>query len=172
VQASCRYHAIGSQGSARIPEADGIMTEASARSPSAQPALTTAAQIMRPALTTVDPNDHVAAAAYLMRHAGTTALVVVDPEQVKRPVGLITEADVVQAVADGQDVNHVRIRELMTSSPTVVSASTSVSDAARVMLAGHFRHLPVVDDGGLAGMLDIADVCRVLLDPPAEGPAG
>jgi CBS domain-containing protein len=148
------------------------MTEASARSSSPQSALTTVAQIMRPALTTVDPYDHVAAAAYLMRHAGTTALVVVDPEQVKKPVGLITEADVVHAVADGKDVNHVRIRELMTTSPTVVSAATTVGDAARVMLAGHFRHLPVVDDGGLTGMLDIADVCRVLLGPPPEQPAG
>jgi CBS domain-containing protein len=35
------------------------------------------------------------------------------------------------------------------------------------MLAGHFRHLPVVDDGGLIGIVDIAAVSRALLDPPS-----
>jgi CBS domain-containing protein len=36
------------------------------------------------------------------------------------------------------------------------------------MLAGHFRHLPVVNDGRLIGIVDIRDVCRALLDPPLE----
>ncbi len=144
------------------------MTEASAQQPSAQPpARATAADVMRPALTTVEPDDHVAAAAYLMRHAGATALVVVDDEQAKRPVGLITEADIVQAVAEGKDVNVVRIRDLMTPRLTVINTTTSVRDAARSMLTGHFRHLPVVGDAGLMGIVDIGDVCRALLDPPA-----
>ena len=122
---------------------------------------------MRPALTTVKPDDHVAAAAYLMRHAGATALVVVDGEQTRRPVGLITEADIVRAVADGKDLNHVRIHDLMTAHPTVISATTPIRDAATSMMTGHFRHLPVVDDAGLIGMVDIGDVAGALLDPPA-----
>ena len=52
-----------------------------------------------------------------------------------------------------------RIRDLMTMSPTVINARTTIPDAARSMMAGHFRHLPVVD---------IADVCRALLDPPTK----
>jgi CBS domain-containing protein len=140
------------------------MTGASAQRPHAPP---TAADVMRPALSTVKPDDHVAAAAYLMKHAGATALVVVDDEQARRPRGLITEADIVRAVADGTDLNQVRIRDLMTTDPTVITAATSVRDAAESMLAGHFRHLPVVDDGGLIGIVDIADVSRALLDPPS-----
>jgi CBS domain-containing protein len=128
----------------------------------------TAADIMQPAVTTVRPDDHVAAAAYLMKHAGATALVVVDDEQAKRPVGLITEADVVDAVADGKDVNVVRIHDLMTTHPTVIEATTAIRAAARSMMAGHFRHLPVVADGSLIGMVDISDVCGALLDPPAR----
>jgi CBS domain-containing protein len=146
------------------------MTESSAgqgRSLQQPPALATAADVMRPALTTVEPGAHLAAAAYLMKHAGASALVVVDDEQDKRPVGLITEADIVQAVADGKDMNDVRIQDLMTTRPTVISATTSIRDAARSMITGHFRHLPVVGDAGLIGMVDIADVCGALLDPPA-----
>ena len=46
----------------------------------------TAADVMRPPLTTVEQQAHVAAAAYLMKHAGTTALMVVDP-QTGQPAG-------------------------------------------------------------------------------------
>ena len=54
-----------------------------------------------------------------MKRAGATAVVVLDDDHARRPIGVITEADVVQAVADGKDVNDVRIRHLMTNSPTV-----------------------------------------------------
>jgi CBS domain-containing protein len=71
------------------------MTEAFAQKPSVHRpphAPATAADIMRPAPATIGPRDHVAAAAYLMKHAGVTALVVVDDNQAKQPVGIITEA--------------------------------------------------------------------------------
>jgi CBS domain-containing protein len=128
----------------------------------------TAADIMRPPLTTVEQADHVAAAAYLMKRAGTTALMVLDA-RTGQPVGIITEADIAHAVADGKDVNSTRIHALMTARPTVINTTTSVRDAARVMTSGHFRHLPVVGDEGLAGIVDITDVCRALLDPTFPG---
>jgi CBS domain-containing protein len=123
----------------------------------------TAADVMRPPLTTVEQQAHVAAAAYLMKHAGTAALTVVDP-QTGQPTGIITEADITHAVADGKDVNSTRIYELTTARPTVITTSTSVRDAARLMTRGHFRHLPVIGDDGLAGIIDITDVCRALLE--------
>jgi CBS domain-containing protein len=146
------------------------MTEASAQKPSVQLHVpVTAGDVMRPALTTVEPNDHMAAAAYLMRHAGATALIVVDDEETKRPMGLVTDTDIVEAVADGKDLNEVRIHDLMTMSPKVIKASTSIPDAARIMLSGRFRHLPVVDDdGGMVGLVDIGDVCGALLTAEEE----
>jgi CBS domain-containing protein len=142
------------------------MAADSAHEPSERPqrGLVTVADVMQPPLTTVDQNDHVAAAAYLMKHAGATALVVLDG-QTNRPVGIITEADIVHTVADGKDPNEVRIVDLMTTSMTVIDQTTSVRDAAETMVAGHFRHLPVVDSGGLTGIVDISDVCRALLEP-------
>ena len=105
----------------------------------------------------------MAAAAYLMRHAGATALVVLDGQS-NRPLGIITEADIVHTVADGRDVNEVRIRDVMTTGPTMVTADTGIPEAAKTMTTGHFRHLPVVGDGGLTGIVDIRDVCQALLD--------
>ena len=131
----------------------------------------TAADVMRPALTTVEPQAHVAAAAYLMKHAGATALMVLDA-QTDQPAGIITEADVNRAVAVGKDVNSARIYELMTTRPAVITTTTSVRDAARVMTSSHFRHLPVVGDAGLVGIVDITDVCRVLLETDLSRPAG
>lgn len=135
----------------------------------------TVADIMRPPVTTPRQNDHGAAAAYLMRHADTSALLVLDAHT-DRPIGIITEADITRAVADVKDLNEVRIRQLMTTGPAVIGPATSIREAAQTMTNGRFRHLPVVGDAGLVGMVDIIDVCRALLDrapplPPAADPA-
>ena len=139
-----------------------IMTSVSAKKSSfrSRAAAATVADVMRPPRTTVEPHDHVAAAAYLMKHAGTTAVTVEDA-QTGQPVGIITKADVAHAIADGKDVNDVRVEAVMTTRPAII-ATTSVRDAATIMTAGHFRHLPVAGDAGLLGVVDITDVCRAL----------
>jgi CBS domain-containing protein len=138
------------------------MMGASRQEPSSSPltAPDTVGDVMRPALTTVERDAHLAAAAYLMKHAGASALVILDDEQAKQPIGLITEADIVRAVADGKDVNDVRIGDLMTRDLTFCTAATSLRDAAQSMIARRFRHLPVLDHGDLVGMVDIGDVSR------------
>ena len=139
-----------------------IMTGVSAQKSSFHPraAAATVTDVMRPPLTTVNQHDHVAAAAYLMKHAGTTALMVVNA-QTGQPAGIITEADVAHAIADGKDVNDVWVDAVMTTRPAL-STTTSIRDAAKIMTARHFRHLPVAGDAGLLGVIDITDVCRAL----------
>ena len=141
-----------------------IMTGVSAQKPSFHPraAAATVADLMRPPLTTVSQHDHVAAAAYLMKHAGTTALMVVDA-QTGQPAGITTEADVAHAIADGKDVNDLWPDAVMTTRPAVTT-TTSIRDAATIMTARHLRHLPVAGDAGLLGVVDIIDVCRALIN--------
>ena len=127
------------------------------------PPAATVSDVMRPPVTTVEQEDHVAAAAYLMKHAGASALMVLDIKN-DQPIGIITEADIAHAVADKKDLDSIRIRDLMTTPPTVITATTSVRDAADIMVRGRFRHLPVVGDAGLIGMVDVVDVCRALID--------
>ena len=117
---------------------------------------------MRPPLTTVGQHDHVAAAAYLMKHAGTTALIVADA-QTGQPAGIITETDVAHAIADGKDVNDIWAGAVMTTRPAITT-TTSIRDAAKIMTARHLRHLPVTGDAGLLGVVDIIDVCQALIN--------
>ena len=131
--------------------------------------LATVADVMQPPVTTVEQTAHLGAAAYLMKRANATALIVTRV-QGGPPVGIITDADVSRTVADGKNPNDVRIYELMTANPTVVNTTTSVRDAAKVMTSRRFRHLPVVGDAGLVGIVDIIDVCRVLLETDVSGP--
>jgi len=131
-----------------------------------QAAGATVADVMRTPRTTVQRSDHLAAAAYLMKHAGTTALMVVDA-QAGHPIGIITEADVAHAIADGKDVNDVWVDAVMTIRPAV-TATTTIRDTATIMTTRHFRHLPVAGDTGLLGVADITDVCRALLGAEQE----
>src|SRR5215475_13280029 len=151
----------------RRPKMEQIMTGVPAQEAQKPPsppraAVATVTDIIRPPLTTVSQHDHVAAAAYLMKHAGTTALIVANA-QTGQPVGIITEGDVAHAIADGKDVNDVWVGAVMTTRPALIT-TTSIRDAARIMTARHFRHLPVAGDAGLLGVVDISDVCRVLIN--------
>ena len=141
-----------------------VMTSVSAQKPSfqSQAAPATAADVMQPALTTVNQHDHIAAAAYLMKHAGTTSLMVMDT-QTDQPTGIITEADIIHAIADGKDINDTWVDAVMTTRPAVIT-TTSIRDTAKIMTATHFRHLPVASNAGLLGVVDIIDVCRALIN--------
>ena len=140
------------------------MTQTATHQPAQRPTdLATVADVMRPPLTTADTNDHAAAAAYLMKHANATALTILDT-QTGRPTGILTKADIADAVADGKDLNDLRIGELMTPRPAVINPATSIRDAAQIMTRGHFEHLPVCGDSGLTGIIDITDICRALID--------
>ena len=79
------------------------------------------------------------------------------------PIAVITDADISQAVADGRDLNETRINQLHLSRPAVVQPGTSVAEAAERMLELSLNHLPVLDDGRLVGLIDMAAVCRGLL---------
>jgi CBS domain-containing protein len=128
------------------------MTDVSARESSFHPraAAATVADLMRSPLTTVQQHDHAAAAAYLMKHAGTTALMVVDA-QIGQPAGIITEADIARAIADRKDLNDVWVDAVTTARPAVIT-TTSIHDAAKITTTRHLRHLPVAGDAGLAGL--------------------
>lgn len=141
-----------------------IMTAASTQAPPshARVAAASVADLMRLPLATVSQHDHAAAATYLMKHAGATALMVTDA-RTSHPAGIITGADVARAIADGKDVNDVRVHAVMTTRP-VITTTTSIRDAAETMTTRHFRHLPVTDNSGLLGVIDLTDVCQALID--------
>jgi CBS domain-containing protein len=119
--------------------------------------------LMRPPVVSVERDAHLAAAAYLMKKAGDTALVVVDDEADLRPVAVITDSDIAAAVADGKDPNELRISDLPARQPITVPPEQTAASAATLMVSSRIRHLPVVESGRLVGMVDIVDACRGLM---------
>ncbi len=125
---------------------------------------TTVETLMRPPTTTVETGAHLAAAAYLMKHARDTALIVTANDDLRKPIGVITEADISHAVADGRDLAETRISQVLSREVITVDVDTPVHEAARLMIASGIRHLPVVRQGTLVGVVDVVDLGRAMLD--------
>jgi CBS domain-containing protein len=123
----------------------------------------TVGPLMRSPATTVEADAHVASAAYLMKHSGAGALVVTADDLGVMPIGILTDAEVTQAVADGRSPEDTRINQLRLPRPVPVHPGTTITEAAEQMLGMSLHHLPVVDDGRLVGIVGVAEVCRALL---------
>jgi len=77
--------------------------------------------------------------------------------------GILTERDVLRAVADGID-DATLVRDRMTANPETLDADDTTEHAAVLMIHGGFRHLPVVEQGEVVGVLSIRDLMRVVLE--------
>jgi CBS domain-containing protein len=78
--------------------------------------------------------------------------------------GIISERDVVTHVANGADPAHLTAGEVMSSDLITVGPEDTVLDVAKVMREAQVRHLPVVSDGLIAGIVSIRDLFDVLID--------
>jgi CBS domain-containing protein len=85
--------------------------------------------------------------------------------------GIVSERDVVAHVAAGADPAHLTAGEVMSSDLITIGPDDTVLSAARTMREAQVRHLPVVEDGMIAGIVSIRDLFEVLLDGAAEEPA-
>lgn len=121
----------------------------------------TVADVMRPAVTTVETDGHLAAAAYLMNHADQSALVVVD--HADRPVAMITEGDLLRAVAHGAETGRDRIDDWMNRDPPTIGPDVAASVAAQIMVEMANRHMPVVSDDRLVGVVALSDLVDALV---------
>jgi CBS domain-containing protein len=75
-----------------------------------------------------------------------------------RLAGIITERDLVRAMVERADLDNTTAADFMTSEPAYVEPETDAADAARLMLDLGVRHLPVITDHQLIGMVSIRDV--------------
>lgn len=111
------------------------------------------------------PSTDLREAARLMREHHVGSLVVIDhPEGSSRPVGVVTDRDiVVAAVAQGVDPQTLRVAEVMNPELKVLDEECGVFEAAETMAATGARRLPVVTrDGSLLGIVSLDDLLRVL----------
>jgi CBS domain-containing protein len=115
------------------------------------------AELMTTDVVTVAPEDTLGEAAAKMTEKGIGAVVVSD---FGRMIGILSERDIMRAVADRIHSSEARVREWMTADPITATTETSVEEAGRTMLENGFRHLPVVDGERAIGMISIRDVAQ------------
>jgi CBS domain-containing protein len=116
-------------------------------------------EIMTNAAVLDHADDTLAEAARKMWKQQTGSLLVTEGDDL---VGIITERDVLKAVATGAKLEEARIAEVMTKDVVTVGPGTSLREAAKIMADRWIRHLPVVDGGKLVGVLSQRDLAGVL----------
>lgn len=110
----------------------------------------------------LDQGATVGEACRRMHEAGAGSVVVVDER--RRPVGIFTGRDAARALARRDDAAAARLADVMTRDPVCVTPATLAIDALRAMSEGGFRHLPVVSNNELVGVVSRNDFTGVEID--------
>ena len=104
--------------------------------------------MLRPAAT-------VKHACQCMRERRVGAVLVTDAEN--RLLGIFTGRDAVRVLAEGRDAAHTRLADVMTADPNTMPPGKTAIEALRLMQDGGFRHVPVVDNGKVVGVVSKGD---------------
>ncbi len=120
--------------------------------------MTTVGDLMSTELVSIDAHDTLAAAAGVMSARRVGSVLILDQD---RLAGILTERDIVRAVSQDSSAPQDQVAHWMTRSPACVEPGMSWEAALARMQGGHFRHLPVISDGKLVGMLSMRDLVRM-----------
>lgn len=104
------------------------------------------------------PDVSLTEVAATMIAEGVGSMAVIDGE---RLVGIVTDRDIVAAVAD-YDVDELAAGDVMTEGPDTIEVDVDVEEATEWLNATGYRHLPVTDGGHLVGIISIKDVLWAL----------
>ena len=122
--------------------------------------MTTVAEIMTREVLSVDPAVLLVEAAERMHERHVGAALVLEGEQL---LGILTERDLLRAVAS-RTIEGETVADWMTHRPETIEPSDTTGHAATLMIHGGFRHLPVLEDGRVVGVISIRDLMRITLD--------
>jgi CBS domain-containing protein len=110
---------------------------------------------------TVDPDTSVREAIEKMEDISAGTVVVMEGDAV---VGIVSERDVIRKVIlQGQKIDKVKVREIMSTDLTTITPETLLDDCMQLITEKHIRHLPVLCNGSLCGIVSIGDVVKYLI---------
>jgi len=118
----------------------------------------TVRDLMSRTLSAVEPRSTLYQAAAQMRRLQVSSLVVLDGEEA---AGIVTERDLVRALADGRAPGETHVSEYMTQSPISVELDGRAAEAAALMEKHQVRHLLVTEHGRVAGCISVRDLLRL-----------
>ncbi len=127
----------------------------------------TVGEIMSQPVVTALPSETIAEAATRMTEAGVGSVVVVD---VKRPIGILTERDLVRFSCTEADATATKVAEWMTEAPDTVGPDEPVTSAFARLSEHGYRHIPVVDGASLVGIVSMRDLLRMAILEPVSHP--
>ena len=114
-------------------------------------------------VTTIRPNAKISATSRLLSQHRIGAVLVTDAAD--EIVGIISERDIVRGLAShGGSVAELSVTDLMTRDVRTCGLGDTIADIMGIMTTLRVRHLPVLDDGKLAGIVSIGDVVKYRLD--------
>lgn len=114
-----------------------------------------------------DADATVTEAVAAMCGHGVGSAVVPGPDGL--PLGIVTERDILrQFAAHGGALGNLKVSEIMTSPVRSASAGVTLQEVMKIMTEHRFRHLPIVEDGRLVGILSIGDVVKARLRETEE----
>ncbi|MGH8999437.1 MAG: CBS domain-containing protein [Acidimicrobiia bacterium] len=122
------------------------------------------AELMSSKVFSVAPGDTLTEAAKAMVKGRVGSAMVVDGKWL---LGILTERDALRAAAAGAEPTVAKVKDWMTSDPVTATPDTDVEEAAGMMAAGGFRHLPVVDGGGVVGVVSLRDLLSTRIRKPS-----
>jgi len=125
----------------------------------------TLGEIVKPTFITVAPEDTLGEVAEKMNQQNVGAVIVRD---YGRLIGILTERDMLRAMASRVHTSDARVRQWMTADPITASPEMPLDDAAQVMLDHGFRHLPVVDGSTVLGVVSLRRVLGGRRQPAPE----
>ena len=112
----------------------------------------------------VEPTVTVYRAIELMSQKNIGGLIITDPLGQKL-LGIFTERDYARRlILKGKSSKDTQIGEIMTENPITVTPDNSIEDCMKIMSDKKIRHLPVIEEGKLAGMISIGDVVRFVIE--------
>jgi len=117
-------------------------------------------EIMSPIGATVGADTSLRQAAVVMGHHHTGASLVIDPS-LPGP-GIVTERDILRALAEGADPDDAHVADYMHSTLIVAAPSWPATQAAEAMMKHHIRHIVVFEEDHLVGILSMRDVIKVM----------
>lgn len=125
----------------------------------------TISDAMRSDFVAVAPEDTLGEVAQKMVEAKTGAVAVID---FGRLVGILTERDMLKAMAGRVLTSDARAREWMTSDPVTAEPDLALDKAQGIMLSSGFRHLPVVEGGRVLGIVSLRRVAAAMAQIPLD----
>jgi citrate synthase len=127
--------------------------------------LKTVEEMMSSPVVTAAPSDSIAAAGQRMRDGKVGSVVVVDD---KRVLGILTERDLVRFAAEGGDAATSKVSEWMTEDPDTVEPTEDAAAAFQSLAEHSYRHIPVVHDSELVGIVSLRDMMRIARIAPVD----